>query len=200
MSDKPNEEPKLIIDEDWKTQVQREKDELKQQQQAAESQAAERSAAESRTAGAETVRAGDGDEPIGSADASRAAQPASKSASDPSGAVTDEATDDATDDATGAGDGSADTGQGFDGPPPPASLMLLINTLATQAMGAMGLIADDKGQPMPANFDFARHFIDTLAVLEEKTKGNVTDEEAAFLKEALHQLRMTFVAVGKQRS
>lgn len=181
MSDKPNEEPKLIIDEDWKTQVQREKEELKQQQAAAESQAAD-----VETTGAETIRVDGDDESAAQGSASQAT-----AGGDAAAKVTSAAAD-------SAGEPN-DASDEFGGPPPPASLMLLANTLATQAMGAMGLIADDKGEPIPANFDFARHFIDMLAVLEEKTKGNVTDEEAAFLKEALHQLRMAFVAVSKKK-
>ncbi len=189
MSDRPNEEPKLIIDEDWKTQVQREKDELKEQQAAAESRAAE-----SQSAGTETVRAEGSGEPAVQGSVRQPDQPAAESATGESAAG------ESTDAVSQTGDGPADESQEFGGPPPPASLMLLANTLATQAMGAMGLIADEKGEPMPANFDFARHFIDMLDVLEEKTKGNVTDEEASFLKEALHQLRMAFVAVTKKRS
>lgn len=184
MSDKPNEEPKLIIDEDWKTQVQREKEELKERQQAAESQAAG-----AETVGAETVRAEDSGEPVEQGGVSQPVQPSVESSADESAGAVSE-----------TGDGAAGADQAFGGPPPPASLMLLANTLATQAMGAMGLIADDKGEPIPANFDFARHFIDMLDVLEQKTKGNVTDEEAAFLKEALHQLRLAFVAVSKKKS
>ena len=189
MSDKPNEEPKLIIDEDWKTQVQREKEELKEQQQAAESQAAG-----AETAGAETIRAEDSGEPAEQGGVSQPVQPSDESTADELSA------DESANDVSETGDGAAGVDQAFGGPPPPASLMLLANTLATQAMGAMGLIADDKGEPIPANFDFARHFIDMLDVLEQKTKGNVTDEEAAFLKEALHQLRLAFVAVSKKKS
>lgn len=188
MSDKPNEEPKLIIDEDWKTQVQREKEELKEQQQAAASEAAN-----VETAGAETIRAEESGQPV---------QPMGEAAGDEllGDLLGDDSAGGASANAVAeTGDGAGDADQEFGGPPPPASLMLLANTLATQAMGAMGLIADDKGEPIPANFDFARHFIDMLDVLEQKTKGNVTDEEAAFLKEALHQLRMAFVAVSKKK-
>lgn len=182
MSDKPNEEPKLIIDEDWKTQVQREKEEHKQQQAAAESQAAD-----VETTGAETIRVDGDDESAARGGASQATASGGDEAANATSAVADSASE------------PSDASEEFGGPPPPASLMLLANTLATQAMGAMGLIADEKGEPIPANLDFARHFIDMLAVLEEKTKGNVTDEEAAFLKEALHQLRMAFVAVSKKK-
>lgn len=190
MSDKTNEDPKLIIDEDWKTQVQREKEELKHQQaQAANSQVSETDAAGTDAAGTDETESdprggGLGDVKIVDGDVSRP----------------ERSGDESVDAATSADDSPGDANEEFGGPPPPATLMLLANTLATQAMGAMGLIADESGEPIPANFDFARHFIDMLAVLEEKTKGNVSDEEAAFLKEAQHQLRLAFVAVSKKQS
>ncbi len=39
----------------------------------------------------------------------------------------------------------------------------------------------------------AKHLIDTLAMLEQKTSGNLTPEERKFLQAALTQLRITFV-------
>ena len=46
--------------------------------------------------------------------------------------------------------------------------------------------------------DVARHSIDMLAMLQEKTKGNLTSEEDEMLESALHQMRMLFVAVQNQ--
>ena len=39
----------------------------------------------------------------------------------------------------------------------------------------------------------AKHHIDTLEMLQEKTSGNLTDEETKILSEALHALRMAYV-------
>ena len=77
---------------------------------------------------------------------------------------------------------------------PPASFMVLMSTLATQAMAAMGLIPDPMtGQPT-VNLPMAKHFIDLLGMLQDKTKGNLTEEEANHLRDGLHQLRMIFVS------
>ena len=77
---------------------------------------------------------------------------------------------------------------------PPASMPMLITTLATQALSSLGQIPDPvEGQPVIQKA-VAKHFIDTLAMLEEKTKGNLTDEENEMLSGTLHQLRMVFVA------
>lgn len=77
---------------------------------------------------------------------------------------------------------------------PPASFMVLLSTLATQAMAALGFIADPATGKPNVNRPMAKHFIDTLAMLQEKTKGNLTEEESAHLRDGLHQLRMTYVA------
>ena len=75
---------------------------------------------------------------------------------------------------------------------PPASISMLVTTLSTQALASMGYIPDPNGQPM-TNLPMAKHFVDTIAILEEKTKGNLSEEEESLLNETLHQLRMAFV-------
>lgn len=81
---------------------------------------------------------------------------------------------------------------------PPASIPVLISSIATQAMFAMGQIPDPStGQPM-LDLNLAKHHVDMLSVLDAKTKGNLDDEESKMLTEALHQLRMAFVAIEEQ--
>ena len=78
---------------------------------------------------------------------------------------------------------------------PPASMPVLITTLATQTLSNLGQIPDPiEGQPVIRK-PLAKHFIDTLAMLEEKTQGNLNAEEAEMLTGTLHQLRMIFVSV-----
>ncbi len=117
----PNDEPKFVVDDDWKAQAQREKEE------------AER----------------------------RAKQQSSESVT-----------------------------------MPPASFPLLVSTLSTQALAAMGFLQDPENSLRP-DLSVAKHLIDTLAVLEDKTKGNLTDQEAELLENALHQLRLAFVEAQK---
>jgi hypothetical protein len=80
---------------------------------------------------------------------------------------------------------------------PPASFPVLVSTLTTQSLVALGQIPDPYSGRAIADLEVAKHFIDTLAVLEEKTRGNLTDEEKAMLEDVLHQLRMAFVAMQK---
>jgi hypothetical protein len=118
-----DQEPKIIVDDDWKSQVEREKEQLRQQME---------------------------DEPA----------------------------------------------HGNEYALPPASIPVLVTTLATQALANLGQIPDPVENQPVVRKPMARHFIDTLAVLEEKTAGNLTDDEAALLTETLHQLRMIFVQTG----
>jgi hypothetical protein len=78
-------------------------------------------------------------------------------------------------------------------PPPPASFEILVSMMFTQAMSMLGHIPDPAGAEIPVNKPYAKHTIDTLEMLGEKTKGNLTDEESAMLSEALHALRMAYV-------
>ena len=81
---------------------------------------------------------------------------------------------------------------------PPASLATLVTTLATQALHSMGMIEIPGVPKGEVRLDVAKHLIDTVEVLQAKTKGNVTEEEAKLLEDALHQLRLAFVQVQKQ--
>ncbi len=78
---------------------------------------------------------------------------------------------------------------------PDASFQMLVTMLATQTMSAMGLFPDPATNEISVDHNVARHLIDTLAMLEEKTKGNLDQQESLLLNDILHQLRMTFVTV-----
>lgn len=81
---------------------------------------------------------------------------------------------------------------------PPASFLLLATTLATQAMAGLGQIPDPIEQKPIVNLELAQHYINMLAVLEEKTKGNLTDEEQEMLTNVLYQLRSVYIAIERQ--
>lgn len=83
---------------------------------------------------------------------------------------------------------------------PPASFGVLLSTLATQAMLSIGRVPNPMTGKTEVNLEMAKHFIDTLAVLEEKTKGNLTKEEGAMLEAVLHELRLEFVDASKKGS
>jgi hypothetical protein len=73
---------------------------------------------------------------------------------------------------------------------PPATFDFLIHTLFTQALMALGRIPNPITNKTHKNLATARHFVDTLTMLEQKTAGNLTEEERRVLEEMQHQLRM----------
>jgi hypothetical protein len=73
-----------------------------------------------------------------------------------------------------------------------------IVSLATSALCHMGLVDDpETGKPSAPNLDLARQTIDILAILEDKTRGNLAAEEARLLETLLYDLRMNFVQVRR---
>lgn len=80
------------------------------------------------------------------------------------------------------------------GQPPPATFEFLAHTLFTQALMALGRIPNPITQKAHRNLPTARHFIDTLAMLEQKTAGNLTEDERRVLEEIQHQLRMMYMS------
>lgn len=78
-------------------------------------------------------------------------------------------------------------------PAPPATLSFLVTTLATQAMVALGEMTHPLTNKHEVRLAEARHFIDILDMLEEKTAGNRTPEESALFDALLHQLRLSYV-------
>jgi hypothetical protein len=62
------------------------------------------------------------------------------------------------------------------------------------AMLQLGLMHEQGGQPR-IDLIGARQTIDTLSLLTEKTKGNLTNAEEVFLQNCLYELRMAYVEV-----
>lgn len=144
MSESQEDSPKIIVDDDWKEQVQKEK---------------EAAAASSEPSSADATK-----EPVES---------------------TEPVTTAASDTASGSEESLPD--------PPPASFEMLISMMFTQAMSMLGQIPDPTTGQVQVNKPYAKHYIDTLDMLSEKTKGNLSDDESKMLSEALHALRMAFV-------
>ena len=129
MADKDNDEKKIIIDEDWKEQAQKEKEEL--------------------TKEAETE----------------------KDTKEEQAQVKREL--------------------------PAADFSGLVSMLTTQAFFALGLIRTEEDKDQPADLQLAKYNIDMLEVIEQKSKGNLTEDEEKLLSSALHQLRMSFVKISQ---
>ena len=75
----------------------------------------------------------------------------------------------------------------------------LVSLLAQQASASLGLLEDPRGGEPQVNLDYARLFIDQLSMLQEKTRGNLSTEEAGILRNAISNLQMAYVEVSGGR-
>jgi hypothetical protein len=80
------------------------------------------------------------------------------------------------------------------GPSAPVNMEQIIQSMYISAIVAMGA-ATEPGQKPRIDIVGARNSIDMLAVLQEKTKGNLTDKEQSLLQSALFELRMMFLEI-----
>ncbi len=77
---------------------------------------------------------------------------------------------------------------------PPPDFHYLVVFLGTQALLCMGEQPDDTvGEKFEKNLPGAKHAIDLLGVIQEKTKGNLDDDESQLLESLLYDLRMRYV-------
>ena len=72
-------------------------------------------------------------------------------------------------------------------------LLQLVLSLETAAMQQMGKLQNPFTGKVERNLELAKNSIDMLAMIEQKTEGNLTTEEASLIKRSLYQLRMNYV-------
>ena len=82
-------------------------------------------------------------------------------------------------------------------PMPPPTLGFLVLSLRTQAEIQLGLMHFGEEEKPEPDLLMARHTIDLLGVLADKTKGNLTFEEQRLLENSLTELRFRFVQVSE---
>jgi hypothetical protein len=83
-------------------------------------------------------------------------------------------------------------------PLPPADFGFLIGTLYIQGAMALGLLLNPITKKAEVQLEQAKHAIDLLAMLQQKTEGNRTPEESSELEAVLHELRMAYVTVQQK--
>ena len=72
---------------------------------------------------------------------------------------------------------------------------VFISGLMAEGLAAMGLLNHPLATGIKKDMRHANMVIETLAMIKEKTSGNLTPEEDKALEEILHQLRMGYVAL-----
>lgn len=79
-----------------------------------------------------------------------------------------------------------------------SSFILSVGASALVAIGQARVPGASAGSTPPVDLVQARELIDLLALLEEKTKGNLTKSESELLQQTLYSLRLKFVEVSKK--
>ena len=79
---------------------------------------------------------------------------------------------------------------------PGSDFTSLVRSLATTAYSALGLLPDPSGVQR-RDAVVARQMIDWLAMLEQKTRGNISFEESDFLARLLYELRLAYVEMTR---
>jgi len=85
-------------------------------------------------------------------------------------------------------------------PVPPANFLFLVESILMQAQMQLGLLkfGEKEDEDSEPNLPLARHSIDLLGMLQEKTKGNLTTEEQRLLENGLTELRFRYVQVSDE--
>lgn len=74
---------------------------------------------------------------------------------------------------------------------PPADFTTLLLSVHESALQSMGV----KGEEFDKDLEAAQYQIELLALLQEKTRGNLTDDEDRLLRTILYELRTTYLRV-----
>jgi len=83
-----------------------------------------------------------------------------------------------------------------DFPLPPANFSFMVESILMQTQMQLGLLRFDEKDDSEPNLPLARHSIDMLAMLQEKTRGNLTSDEQRLIENGLTELRFRFVQVS----
>lgn len=83
-------------------------------------------------------------------------------------------------------------------PLPPATFAVHVSTLVSEALIFLGQMPNPFTGKPEVDLAQAKHFIDTLQMLQEKTKGNLSADEEQMLDQVLHELRMAYVTISRR--
>nr|WP_252379991.1 DUF1844 domain-containing protein [Desulfovulcanus ferrireducens] len=80
---------------------------------------------------------------------------------------------------------------------PKVNFTTFVLSLSSSALMHLGEVPEPESGQVNVNMAMAKHTIDVLAMLEEKTRGNLTPQEDRLLKDVLFEVRMKFVQKAK---
>jgi hypothetical protein len=82
--------------------------------------------------------------------------------------------------------------------PEPVAFTSFIMSLATQVLVQLGEMPPPSGMEIPIDLESARQTIDIMSMLQKRTRGNLSADEARFMEDVLHSLRMSYVNATKK--
>ena len=82
---------------------------------------------------------------------------------------------------------------------PEVTFTAFVMSLNTAALFHLGEISDPATGQKNQDLVLAKHTIDTLKLLEDKTKGNLNDEEQDLLKHVIYDLKMRYVTKAEKK-
>ena len=86
-----------------------------------------------------------------------------------------------------------------DVPLPPPTIISLVSGIASQAMVSMGVFPNPMTGKSTMMLHQAKHLVDTVEMILEKTQGNLDENEHKTMDSVLHELRMIFIAAQKEK-
>jgi len=95
--------------------------------------------------------------------------------------------------------GAKPEGEGKTPTLPAPTLSTLVHMLFVQGMIAAGKAISPVSNKYETDLNLAKYHVEMLELLQEKTKGNRTDEENEAMDEMLHQLRLAYVDASRPR-
>lgn len=96
---------------------------------------------------------------------------------------------------TDSSSGEIDDGEEMPGADDPASFVNFLSTLATNAAASLGAVPHPATGQRSLDLDTGKYWLDVLAMIREKTKGNLHSQEARLLDGLLADLRMQYVTM-----
>jgi hypothetical protein len=83
-------------------------------------------------------------------------------------------------------------------PPPELTFAAFLWSLSEQALAALGEVPDPSSGQVSRDLTMAQQMIDIIAMLRDKTRGNLDPQEQAMLQEILSSLQMKYVELARQ--
>ena len=81
---------------------------------------------------------------------------------------------------------------------PPVDFQTLVISLGSSVLMHLGVVPEADSAPPQVDLPLAKHSIDVLVMLQEKTKGNLTAAEADLLQGLIYDLRLRYIEIARK--